>query len=268
MANERIKPTYEIWKNLGETPLEALSRLRVEENIPAEMPMTYAGRLDPAAEGVLIILTGEECKKKEEYTRLYKTYIAEFLFGISTDTYDLLGLPTAEIEHSLKKGVPKTFAKVFGGARPVGLASPFLSECSISAVTSYLDEHLGTQMQEYPAYSSKAIDTGVIPPSHEVELLSYSDIKMGERSREEVLERVQKLTEIVTGDFRQKEILSAWKDLSFSESLPVITVTLKVSSGFYIRQLAEDVGRALGGGACLYSLIRTAIEDTKIPVQF
>ena len=33
--------------------------------------MTYAGRLDPMAEGLMIILIDAECKNKENYTNQY-----------------------------------------------------------------------------------------------------------------------------------------------------------------------------------------------------
>ena len=98
MATREIKEKYIIWKNLGETPLEALTRLREEVSIPSDVPMTYAGRLDPAAEGFLIVLTGEECKKKETYSSLTKTYMAEILVDVSTDSYDLLGIPNFDGE--------------------------------------------------------------------------------------------------------------------------------------------------------------------------
>ncbi len=242
-----VQPSYFVYKKWGETPLECLERLRAEEHIPADVPMTYAGRLDPAAEGLLLILAGEECKKKDAYNGLTKTYAAEILFGISTDTYDLLGIP--------KLGTGKNAEHVF-----------------LNACSAFLETHLGKQMQKYPPYSSKTVDgkqlhtharegNDIEMPAHEVELFEYSELKVGERLRDEILERVQNLTEIVTGDFRQKEILAAWNELApkLPEIFATVTVTLKVGSGFYIRQLAEDIGRALGGGACLYSLVRTKI---------
>ena len=53
--------------------------------------MTYAGRLDPMASGVLLVLAGEETKNKDKYLGLDKEYDFEILFGFATDTYDILG---------------------------------------------------------------------------------------------------------------------------------------------------------------------------------
>lgn len=50
------------------------------------------------------------------------------------------------------------------------------------------------------------------------------------------------------------------KELELIEfELPIITLRLVVSSGTYIRSLAEDIGAALGVGAYLKKLTRTAV---------
>ena len=51
----------------GETPLEALEAFRARNKKYKNEKMTYAGRLDPMAEGVLIVLVGEEVHNKEKY---------------------------------------------------------------------------------------------------------------------------------------------------------------------------------------------------------
>ena len=83
-----------VYKKRGETPLEALENLRLKENIAPEVSMTYAGRLDPMAEGLIIILVGDAFKEenKKKYLGLDKTYELEILVGFDTDTHDLLGL--------------------------------------------------------------------------------------------------------------------------------------------------------------------------------
>lgn len=70
-----------IYKNIGETPLEALERFRADHVEYKNEPMTYAGRLDPMASGKLIILIGEECKNKDEYLKLDKEYEVDILLG-------------------------------------------------------------------------------------------------------------------------------------------------------------------------------------------
>src|SRR5882724_588569 len=80
-----------IYKQKGETPLQALNRLRVEKPEYMEATLSYAGRLDPMAEGVMVVLVGDENKEREKYLGLDKVYVTEVLFGVSTDTADILG---------------------------------------------------------------------------------------------------------------------------------------------------------------------------------
>jgi tRNA pseudouridine55 synthase len=86
---------FNINKPAGMTPLEALESLRASRPELAGAPMTYAGRLDPLACGVLVVLTGEDVHSKEQFLGLDKQYEAEILFGFETDSYDILGIPSA-----------------------------------------------------------------------------------------------------------------------------------------------------------------------------
>ena len=78
---------YVVYKNKGETPLRCLRRLCTD----SQRTYTYAGRLDPMAEGLLLILVDDECKRARSAHRLNKMYEFEFIVGLSTDTYDCLG---------------------------------------------------------------------------------------------------------------------------------------------------------------------------------
>jgi tRNA U55 pseudouridine synthase TruB len=61
--------------------------------------MTYAGRLDPLAEGLMIVLTGDDCMKKDEYTNMSKQYeVHSACLASATDTYDLLGIVKSPLE--------------------------------------------------------------------------------------------------------------------------------------------------------------------------
>ena len=51
----------------------------------------HTGTLDPLATGVLVVAVGKATKLIQYLENQKKTYIAEVLFGIDTDTYDVLG---------------------------------------------------------------------------------------------------------------------------------------------------------------------------------
>ncbi|MCE9548798.1 tRNA pseudouridine(55) synthase TruB, partial [Candidatus Nomurabacteria bacterium] len=84
-----MKKVIVLNKKEGETPLQALDKFRVKNKEYKYIKMTYAGRLDPMASGLLLALAGEETKNKEKYLKLKKEYDFEVLFGFATDTYDI-----------------------------------------------------------------------------------------------------------------------------------------------------------------------------------
>lgn len=229
---------YLTYKNLGETPLECLERTRLEYGKASTIPMTYAGRLDPMAEGLLIILVGEDCKDKDKYLRMDKEYELEVMFGVSTDSYDTLGL----IDEVRKE--------------------------SFNAIN--LDKYVGKFIQEYPRYSSKIIAMKEVPdemPTKEVEIYAIEQIGSraisGQKISDTVIENISK----VNGEFRQKEIIEKWKEFgSKNQIVKFMMIKLKVScsSGTYMRSLAHRIGKDIGIPSLAYSIKRTRINGYKI----
>lgn len=241
-----------IHKNIGETPLEAMERFRAKEIAKGKsellnVPMTYAGRLDPMAEGQLLILIGEECKKKDEYLGLDKEYEVEVLFGVTTDTYDALGLVTD---------------------------CNTVEMIDLSRVKD-LRTFVGKFNQPYPPYSSKTVDgvqlhqlsrSGDLPeemPTKEVEIYSIDKISEKRIPVSELMEMIEGRISKVNGDFRQEEITNKWKEfigqLESGHEFSVIKIKVLCSSGTYMRSLAHHMGKLLGCGAIALSINRTKI---------
>lgn len=80
--------------------------------------------------------------------------------------------------------------------------------------------------------------------------------------RVELLSRIESQIGLVKGDFRQSDIVKMWKEkLEQSEikEFVVAEVDLSVSSGFYVRQYAHDLGLSLGVPALALSILRTRV---------
>ncbi len=256
----------QIYKKLGETPLQALERFRADMivNEPSgaslwrQVPMTYAGRLDPMAEGQLIILIGDECKNKEKYLGLDKEYEVEIVFGIDTDTYDALGLAT--LQESAKNIDKIEFDKLD------------------------LQKYAGKFIQEYPAYSSKTFNgkqlhtlarAGKLPdgiteemPTKEVEIYDIKKLDVYEASAKDLLVRITSMIDLVGSDFRQDQIKRRWNEVlcghgQASTQIPshftVLKCLIKCSSGTYMRSLANKIGHDLGVGGFAIAIKRTRI---------
>lgn len=249
-----------ITKKVGETPLEALERYRAEQvslghTELKNVPMTYAGRLDPMAEGVLLILAGDECKNKEKYLGLDKEYEVEVVFGIETDTYDALGL--AKVGKAAEKS-----------------AEDMSVSKKLSQAKVFFKPYIWKFRQEYPAYSSKTVEgkqlhelarAGELPdemPTKEVEIYSVEEVgKIQNISGVELLNIISKNISLVKGDFRQEKIIKRWQEVLKDSNADFFVLKIRVncSSGTYMRSLAHRIGRDLGTGAFALSIKRTKI---------
>lgn len=244
-----------LYKRPGETPLECLKRFQDANPEYKNEKMTYAGRLDPLASGVLLILVGEECKSKEKYLGLDKEYELEVLFGVSTDTQDVLGL-------------------IKSVARPGLAIGESLMEESLSKL-------IGKFIQDYPAYSSKTVkgkslfsisragETDSVEdwPTKEVEIYSIESLGWQKKKSTEVQREILEKIKSVTGDFRQAEISAGWDKHFKTTNLPdysILKFKVTCSSGAYMRSLAERIGKESGMPALAYNIVRTRLEKYKI----
>jgi tRNA pseudouridine55 synthase len=263
--SDKVITTY---KKLGQTPLECLEEVRVSRPYLADLPLTYAGRLDPMAEGLMIVLAGEECKNKDQYLGLDKTYEFEVLVGFATDTYDLLGVVISESASSKEEF--ERSSDLLSGLRSAGQTIPNPS------FDSALKSFVGTFNQKYPSFSSKTVDgkqlfqlalDDELPdslPEHEVTIHSLhctSIVVQGTGSLEkEIIKRI----ELVHGDFRQEEIKKRWAEVfqgSNQEEYTIIRCVMECSSGTYVRQLVNDIGEKVGVPMVTYSIKRTRVGE-------
>ena len=233
-----LKNIWNINKPNGLTPLEALSLLRLKYLELANKNLTYAGRLDPLASGVMLVLAGEEVKNKQEYLNLNKVYEFSVLFGLKTDTGDILGLVSS-----------------FDQEKP----SPDFLKKDINKL-------VGSFKQNYPKYSSPRI-SGLKQFSKQVEIFDLKFKGVREISGASLLENIERRIGVVDGDFRQAEILKVWQETLekyLNHDFLIADVSAVVSSGVYIRTLSERVGELVSKPALAFKIRRTAVGDFKI----
>lgn len=249
MENKVIK----VYKNAGETPLDCIHNLKKEHPELSLLSMTYAGRLDPLAEGMLLILVGDEVHKKDEYMNLPKEYEVDMLFGFSTDTYDVMG-------------------KIINSRTDSFVDSEKLKEI--------IPKFVGKIKQSYPPYSSRPVKgkplfmwaregklDEIEIPSHDVLVESIETLEEKEISGRDLLEKIKEDIRKVKGDFRQEEILAIWNnELRNMEEEKYLIVKLKIScgSGVYVRGIANDIGKKLGIGSLALNIKRTKVGEYKI----
>jgi tRNA pseudouridine(55) synthase len=230
------------WKYESETPLQCLQRLQQSYQPFLDKKMSYAGRLDPMAYGVLPVLLGEENKNKENYLSVDKTYKASFLVGVTTDTCDVLGRHVAVKKNTLSKEELGT------------------SRSSIKKV----------KKQTYPWFSSMTVDgiklfdhfkagnISIQRPERSVSVKSISEFTIKSMTTEDLLDTIVPKVKKLKGDFRQNEIIQDWRLLSKlgKEEWQVVSCVITVSTGTYIRALTE----LFPSPVVLFSLRRNSVE--------
>ncbi len=242
-----------LYKNLGETPRERLERLRTHMPHYAHEVLSYAGRLDPMAEGVMLCLVGSANKRREAYLELNKEYVLDILFGFATDTYDVLG---RVIEQGDASGVRRDM------------------------VRKGLNEFSGHISQQYPPYSSKTVEgkslfewarnnalSAIVMPSRSVHIFDLSVEAMYKVSEPDLLRYIEEGVDKVQGDFRQEEITRTWKRHLKKEgdrTFPCATVKISCSSGTYARSIAHGLGEQLGVPALALHILRTQVGEYSV----
>ncbi|MFA5751307.1 MAG: hypothetical protein WC898_03395 [Candidatus Paceibacterota bacterium] len=247
----KIKKTIVLNKKEGETPLEALNTFRLKNREYENVPMTYAGRLDPLASGLLLILTGKEVKKKEKYLTLSKEYEFEILFGFQTDTYDILGKVIKKLRNDFV------------------LKKDDLRERIENGIQYFIGEY----NQKYPKYSSKTVKgvplfvyarsgKEVDIPSKKVLIKQIEFKSIKKISKKVLISNIEKRIKKVKGDFRQKEILAVWKRVlrnNKQKAFYVAKLRINASGGTYVRVIANELGEKIGIPLIAFSIKRTRI---------
>lgn len=229
-------------KNVGETPLELLERIRREHPELKEEKLSYAGRLDPMAEGQMLILVGdEENRDRAKFLSLDKEYVATFLVGMKTDSGDVLGL--VKREDDVEKSLNKTDT---------------ICEIDKQSLERSVENLKKLKVQKYPWFSGRTV-AGIKLFDHfkagnldierptkkievkEVELLGVENQNIGQ-IKNYIFNSITK----VSGDFRQEKILATWRKFFENaqkneiKELQIFHVRILVSSGTFIRAFTEN----------------------------
>lgn len=254
-----MQKTLNLYKKIGETPLERLNRFRTKQPKYVKEKMSYVGRLDPMAEGVLLVVVGDENKNREKYLNMDKEYEFEALLGIKSDTYDILGLTKfvmnkefdeEKIKTSLKKFVGKRKQKYppFSSKTVKGIPLFEITKSQLGSWTSKLGNIKERPEREVEIYNAK--------------ILGFKEIKLGDLEKK-ILNKIN----LVKGDFRQEKTIQVWNkifNLHREKKFLTFKAKIKCSSGTYIRGMVDEIGNNLGCGAITLNIKRTKVGNYNI----
>ncbi|MEY2664934.1 MAG: tRNA pseudouridine synthase tRNA pseudouridine55 synthase [Candidatus Parcubacteria bacterium] len=251
-------------KEVGETPLSCAERWRATRPDLANTPLSYAGRLDPMASGKLLVLIGDECKHQTDYHGLDKEYEFSVLFGIASDTHDVLGRLTTEQNTPINRCI------------------------SSELLGRIVAELVGEITFPYPLFSAKTVQG---KPLHmwtlegrldEIEIPSRTstiyELELTEietKPRQEVaataLQKINTIPEVTDprkalgADFRRKDVRADWKDIATNFALPseytIAHFRCVASSGAYMRTLATIIAEKCNTTGLAYHIHRSKIGN-------
>lgn len=217
----------------------------------------HAGTLDPLATGVLLLCIGKATKKAEDLQKSPKEYIAGLTFGATTPSYDLekeidCRYDTGNVDEESLLRVLGTF---IGEQEQV---APLFSAKSIDGVRAYemARKQYRRSLSEGTPFSheQESLLSRQVIQITSLELLSFSPdgIPPAENPAADAGEETN-----------GKNLRISVRDIS-SLGLPHARIRVACSKGTYVRALARDIGEAVGSGALLDSLQRSASGSFRI----
>ncbi len=250
--NEEKKDLIYAYKEIGESPLDVIKRIKEDFPELRNEKIAYAGRLDPLAEGVLLLVKGKELKNFDNYLSLDKEYEAEIVIGFSSDTYDILGLAREEERKDIRNREIEDIVKKMKGGFVFKLP-PFSSYKIRGKPLFWWALNNRINEVEIP---KKRVEI------YKIDITDFYKIR-GEELESIICNKVLK----IKGEFRQKEILRRWEKLFLSnkkKNYKVIKINVSCSSGCYIRSIAKRVGEDLSTGSIVLSLKRDKIGKKSV----
>lgn len=254
-------------KPTGLTSNEFIFHLKREEMINKKA--CYCGRLDPMARGKMLILEGDQCKKMPIFLNNDKSYEFIIVFGISTDTDDIMGLFENYLHNDYTISNQKRIYK-----NKIKLALQKITYNEYQKYHKYSSYILRKNDKRYPLWKWEKM--GLLKenelPSKKVKIY---DLKELDKYELDLIDLIKLWIELIGNvnkrhEFRQDEIIQQYKILIQQikkqnkvkkENMKVLCVKykIKVSSGFYVRQFICDLKRKIEFPLLVYDINRVKL---------
>lgn len=250
----------ELWKPFGMTSGDFVRSIRERHGMKR---ICYAGRLDPFAQGVMLILTDSDVSSMTDHLSHDKTYEFVMVLGIGTTSHDFAGRITS-----------------------ISPYTPTLRQPLVATLHEFIRNYT---TQEYPMISSYTVkhdglrrplwwflEHGLeipsgVPPSKDVTIHQAHITRLATMSlhtfANTALDRMKMVTNPKTRrDLHMDSYIAQYEELKsqhetdpFDPCLHTIHMTMTVSSGFYIRQFCKDFGDKMGCPCVALDITRTKI---------
>jgi tRNA pseudouridine55 synthase len=223
-AREAVDGLVIVDKPAGWTSHDVVARCR---RIFGQRRVGHAGTLDPDATGVLVVGLGRATRLLRFLVGLPKSYTAQVVLGVATTTLDAGGEVTGRWD---------------------------MGEFTLAQVKAAAATLTGTIAQVPPMVS--AIHVG----GRRLHELARQGVVVEREARSVVVARFDVVAATVPSSASGESGVPGESGApGDSSGCQILSVEVDCSSGTYVRSLVADLGAALGGGAHVRSLRRTAV---------
>ncbi len=212
------------YKPSGPSSAQFLNHVKRALLIPRDIRVGHGGTLDPFASGLLVVGVSRAYTKLLSHQLLHTTkeYRVEIILGASSDTDDRTGI-IQKIPNTHEDNGVGTIQRLTSIVEWKGKIASAI-ETLKNQETQTPPQYSAIKIQGKPAYTRKRAGESLSISAKKVSLLAYQ------------IESIQEKNDLI-----------------------YITMTLVVSSGFYIRSFARDLGVLLGTGGYVNALERAKI---------
>jgi len=230
-------------KPVGITPLQCIEQAK-SLGFFRDATVSYAGRLDPMASGLLALVDGKETELRHKLMSHDKAYAVTAIFGVSSDSLDVLGR----------------------------IARGSYMEMTSKNLDTHLNSLIGIRHYHIPRFSSVPVlgkpsfiraisekEKGP-NPTKEMKVHAAKLVRLYKVRVEEIIDQLRRAKNILRGNFRFDSSLADWNEVNEkSNQLIAADIIFDVSSGTYIRSLVDYLGKTIGAGGLSYGIKRVKL---------
>ena len=235
----------------GYTINQIIKKYKKDNNIKK---LCYCGRLDPMAQGKLLLLIDNECKQMPLYLKKNKTYMFEIIFGLQTDTDDPLGI----IEKMDNSNQKEKLRFINSQLKKIGgVLNRYNKLCFVQKFHNYSSKTINGK----PLWYYKKNNINIKQPEHQVEIFNITKFNIKKYNfnnwKNNIIKQINSIDK--SKDFNQENIIKQWESINLNiiYSLPI---EISVSSGFYIRQFVRDISNKINYPLLTFDINRISIE--------
>ena len=269
------------------------NRRRNSSHKKVEIKVGHGGTLDPAATGCLVIGIGKGTKQLQSFIESRKSYDTVVLFGAATDSYDGEGkvLAKAPFNHVTKEKVEKALEQFRGDIKQ---QPPIFSALKMDGAKLYEYARSGKELpREIVARPAKIYHLEMMewlePGTHgltwpttqapDEEIAAGQKLLQLPKSHEDEsqldaenkIKRKRSMSPGLAEPKKEQKLMADSSDTNTSEQIqatlgepeepaeqpPAARLTMDVGSGFYVRSLCHDLGKAVDSLGLMATLVRT-----------